>query len=112
MMHILHSLILAKIHMVTKQFIDRNKERFGLILAKIHMVTKQTAPLELIVLCLILAKIHMVTKQLRSFHGFQLGLILAKIHMVTKLAPVTPSRVALSYSSKNPYGNKTLFIPS
>ena len=34
------SLILAKIHMVTKQYSCSNYDSIGLILAKIHMVTK------------------------------------------------------------------------
>ncbi len=34
------SLILAKIHMVTKHFRDASNQHTSLILAKIHMVTK------------------------------------------------------------------------
>ena len=59
---ILLCLILAKIHMVTKQVYDQHIEMYGLILAKIHMVTKPSITCISKWCCLILAKIHMVTK--------------------------------------------------
>ena len=48
--------------MVTKRRKNEYGNGFSLILAKIHMVTKQVATLEIGVNSLILAKIHMVTK--------------------------------------------------
>ena len=56
---------------------------------------------------LILAKIHMVTKLNRRSVNYSLCLILAKIHMVTKPNAISVVNPYLSYSSKNPYGNKT-----
>ena len=48
--------------MVTKRKLVANTFTLSLILAKIHMVTKLN-PIDLyIYMCLILAKIHMVTK--------------------------------------------------
>ena len=57
---------------------------------------------------LILAKIHMVTKLFTENITVQLCLILAKIHMVTKLNFRLLFNDSQSYSSKNPYGNKTV----
>ena len=52
----------------------------------------------------------MVTKLILR-EGSSFGcLILAKIHMVTKRCDETIMRDASSYSSKNPYGNKTKFF--
>ena len=48
--------------MVTKQWFETIKDQLSLILAKIHMVTKLILVLFYINDCLILAKIHMVTK--------------------------------------------------
>ena len=56
---------------------------------------------------LILAKIHMVTKPNFKSSSSRPSLILAKIHMVTKRINALPVRAYWSYSSKNPYGNKT-----
>ncbi len=53
--------------MVTKR---EALQEFGcgrLILAKIHMVTKQLMKWKSLYRCLILAKIHMVTKQVPAF---------------------------------------------
>ena len=48
--------------MVTKRGCFTDVIQIGLILAKIHMVTKQCFSIPNNVNCLILAKIHMVTK--------------------------------------------------
>ena len=77
-------LILAKIHMVTKQRFKRILGHTCLILAKIHMVTKLNSRNFFISPRLILAKIHMVTKHIKFYCNILIGLILAKIHMVTK----------------------------
>ena len=60
----LNSLILAKIHMVTKLISYHYYITISLILAKIHMVTKPSDTELKDGECLILAKIHMVTKPL------------------------------------------------
>ena len=49
----------------------------------------------------------MVTKQIYQKNISESSLILAKIHMVTKLDMGVITQDDLSYSSKNPYGNKT-----
>ena len=49
----------------------------------------------------------MVTKLLCNRIKYHHSLILAKIHMVTKLELATIQEQLQSYSSKNPYGNKT-----
>ena len=59
-------------------------QRWSLILAKIHMVTKHKIIANIVTNSLILAKIHMVTKQAKDLAVPEDGLILAKIHMVTK----------------------------
>ena len=74
--------------MVTKLHISSFYLLFSLILAKIHMVTKRKSVGVLSLLCLILAKIHMVTKH-------------KTLDLIT---------FDWSYSSKNPYGNKTIRI--
>ncbi len=51
----------------------------------------------------------MVTKRNTSIFQAIGSLILAKIHMVTKHLDNPPFRSSSSYSSKNPYGNKTNF---
>ena len=56
-------LILAKNHMVTKQFKTFIVNEQGLILAKNHMVTKHLFKMSKMSLRLILAKNHMVTKR-------------------------------------------------
>ena len=49
----------------------------------------------------------MVTKLGPTYPINLWGLILAKIHMVTKLKEKYYLALMKSYSSKNPYGNKT-----
>ena len=70
--------------MVTKRLHQIHPYDSSLILAKIHMVTKLASKHTWASFCLILAKIHMVTKLIHQFVLFGSGLILAKIHMVTK----------------------------
>ena len=70
--------------MVTKLSWSQILIAFSLILAKIHMVTKQKEFVLFRPDCLILAKIHMVTKPVFVTEYNSFCLILAKIHMVTK----------------------------
>ncbi len=71
--------------MVTKHDLVDLERCGSLILAKIHMVTKLGYSNSFPFRRLILAKIHMVTKLNLNADDFIGSLILAKIHMVTKL---------------------------
>ena len=97
-------MVTKRAHVLTFAFV-------GLILAKIHMVTKHHTRNKFVFFSLILAKIHMVTKRCNVGLEKMIRLILAKIHMVTKLYWWFGYIGLESYSSKNPYGNKTEIIP-
>ena len=58
--------------------------------------------------CYILAKNHMVTKLTFTVTVPSSGYILAKNHMVTKPVAANSIDASALYSSKKPYGNKTV----